>query len=80
MGERGQVTVPKQLRDEFDIHGGDEVIVREAEGRIVIETPVTRDELAEGYRRRAAESEALEDEMAGVSHEADRHLGDGPDW
>lgn len=80
VGERGQVTVPKELREEFDIHGGDEVIVREEDGKIILETPVSRDDLAEGYQRYAAESETLEDEMGSVSREADRHLGDAPDW
>jgi hypothetical protein len=36
--------------------------------------------LAEGYRARADELAALAEEMAAVSHESDRHLGDAPDW
>jgi len=80
VGERGQVTLPKELREKLGIRGGDEVLVHEEDGTITIEKPVTREELAEGYRRRAAEADALAAEMAGVSREADRHLGDVPEW
>lgn len=80
VGERGQVTVPKELRERFGIRGGDEVVVREDEGRIVIETVDRRERLAEGYRRRAAAMADLEDEMAAVSEEADDRLGDRPEW
>lgn len=80
VGERGQVTLPKELREKFDIHGGDEVIIHEEGGKIIIEKPVSRTELAEGYREYAAESEALAEEMTGVTREADQHLGKAPDW
>lgn len=80
VGERGQVTLPKELREKFDIHGGDEVIIHEEDGKIIIEKPVNRAELAEGYRQYAEASEALAEEMAGVSREADRHLSEAPDW
>lgn len=80
VGERGQVTIPKELRERFDIRGGDEVEIHEADGRLVIERPITREDLAEGYRRRAGRARRIAAEMEGVSTEADRHLGDAPDW
>jgi AbrB family looped-hinge helix DNA binding protein len=80
VGERGQVTLPKELRERFDIQGGDEVVVRETDDRIVIEKPVTRADLAEGYRRRAERDERIAEEMARVSREADGHVGDAPEW
>ena len=80
VGERGQVTLPKELRERFDIQGGDEVLVRETDDRIVIEKPVTRADLAEGYRRRAERDERIAEEMVGVSREADDHVGDVPEW
>lgn len=80
VGERGQVTLPKELREKLDIHGGDEVLVHEEDGKITIEKPLSREEVAEGYRRRAAESEALAEEMDSVSREADEYLGDAPEW
>lgn len=80
VGERGQVTIPKSVRERFGIRGGDEVVIHERAGKIVIEKPVTRDELAAGYRRRAERSRHLDEELAGVSREADAGLGDAPDW
>lgn len=80
VGERGQITLPKELREKFDIQGGDEVVVRERDGQITVEKPVTRETLAEGYRKYADESAALEEEMATVSRESNRHLGDVPEW
>ena len=41
VGDRGQVTLPKNLREEFDIDGGDEVEIRKESGKIVIEKPIS---------------------------------------
>lgn len=80
VGERGQVTIPKELRERFGIEGGDDVVIRETEGRIVIERAVTRAELAEGYRRRAERARTLAADLEAVSSEADDQLGDAPEW
>ncbi len=80
VGERGQVTLPKRLRESFDISGGDEVEIREEGGKIVIEKPITRDELAAGYRNRADRDGKLADAFDGTSREATEYLGDAPEW
>lgn len=80
VGERGQVTIPKELRERFGITGGDEVVIHEEGGKLVIERSTTREELAEGYRQRAQQSRDLADEFAGISTEADEHVGDAPKW
>jgi AbrB family looped-hinge helix DNA binding protein len=80
VGDRGQVTIPKALREEFDISGGDKVEIHEESGKIVIEKPVTQEDLAAGYRAQADRLRDLHDEMEGVSQEADEHLGDVPGW
>ena len=80
VGERGQVTLPKELRERFDIHGGDEVVVHEEDRKIVIEKPTTCEDLAEGYRRRSERDREIADAFEGVSREADEYLGDAPDW
>ncbi|MFP8890783.1 AbrB/MazE/SpoVT family DNA-binding domain-containing protein [Natrialbaceae archaeon A-CW2] len=80
VGERGQVTLPKELREEFDIGGGDEVEIRKESGKIIIEKPITREALAAGYRARADRLRELHNEMDGVSQEADEYLGDIPEW
>lgn len=80
VGERGQVTIPKALRDRFGIRGGDEVVIHEERGKLVIEPPVTREDLAEGYRRRAQRDREISAELDGISTEADEQLGDAPGW
>ncbi|MDL0134382.1 AbrB/MazE/SpoVT family DNA-binding domain-containing protein [Halobacterium salinarum] len=80
VGERGQITLPKGFREAYNIRGGDEVVVRDDDGRLVIEKPVTREDLAKGYRQRAERDAALADEFNGVSTEANEELGDAPDW
>jgi AbrB family looped-hinge helix DNA binding protein len=74
------VTIPKELREAFGIEGGDEVVVHEEADRIVIEKPVSREDMAEGYRRRAERDCQLADELDGVSREADAQLDDAPEW
>lgn len=80
VGERGQVTIPQELRERFGLTGGDEVVIREDEGRIVIELPLSREEVAEGYRERASRMREMAAEMSEVSSEADDLLGDAPGW
>jgi AbrB family looped-hinge helix DNA binding protein len=80
VGTRGQVTIPKALRERFGIKGGDDVVIHEEAGKLVIERPVTREELAEGYRQRAQQTRELATELEGVSTEANEHLGDAPEW
>lgn len=80
VGERGQVTIPKHLRDRHGIDGGDEIVFVEEDGRIKIEPPTDPDRLAEGYRKRADAARKLTEEMEGVSSEATAALGDAPDW
>lgn len=80
VGDRGQVTIPKELRERFGLEGGDEVLIREADGRLVIEPPVTEEDLAEGYRTRYRRDIDLARVLDGTSQEADAHLGDAPEW
>ena len=80
VSERGQVTIPKDLRDRIGIRGGDELVVVERGDEIVIEPPTDEERLAEGYRTRADRSRDLAEEMAGASTEANEHLGDAPSW
>jgi AbrB family looped-hinge helix DNA binding protein len=37
VGERGQITIEKAIREELGIHAGDEAVQRVEDGRIVIE-------------------------------------------
>mgnify|MGYP000642798673 CR=1 FL=1 len=80
VGERGQVTIPKELREQLGITGGDEVVVREEDGRVIIERQTVRERLAAGYRERAERDRRIDEEMADVSAEANDDLGDAPEW
>ena len=44
---RGQITIPKPLRDKFQLKPGDEVLISEAGGRIVL-TPKLSDPVSQG--------------------------------
>lgn len=80
VGERGQVTIPKEIRDRRGIEAGDEIEFVEANDEIVIKPPTDNERLAEGYRERAERSRQLAEEMDPASSEATDRLGKAPDW
>lgn len=80
MGDRGQVTIPKDLRERFGIRSGDDVSFVETENGILIVPPVSFQDLARGYQMRGERSVDLLMEMEETSTEADERLGDAPDW
>ena len=80
VGERGQVTIPKELRDRRGIKGGDEIKFVEVNDEIILKPPTDEERLAEGYRKRAERSRELAEEMEEVSAGATGHLGDAPGW
>lgn len=80
VGERGQVTIPKELRERRGIEGGDEVVFVEVDDGIRLKPPTDAERLAEGYRKRAERSRQLSDEMEAASSEATQRLGDAPEW
>lgn len=79
VGDRGQVTIPKELRDSRGIEGGDEIEFVELDNEILIKPPTDTERLAEGYRKRAERSRRLVAEMEEASSEATEHLGDAPE-
>ena len=80
VGDRGQVTIPKELRDRRGIEGGDEIRFVEINDEIIIKPPMDEERLAEGYKKRAARSQQLVEEMEETSTEATERLGDAPEW
>jgi AbrB family looped-hinge helix DNA binding protein len=80
VGDRGQVTIPKEIRDRRGIEGGDEIEFVEVNDEILIKPPTDTERLAEGYRKRAERSRQLAEEMEETSSEATERLGDAPEW
>jgi AbrB family looped-hinge helix DNA binding protein len=80
VGERGQVTIPKELRDRRGIEGGDEVVFVEANDEIIIQPPTDKERLAEGYKKHADRSRQLANELEDASSEATDRLGEAPGW
>ena len=61
VGERGQITVEKAIREEMEIYAGDEAVQRVEDGRLVIEFVPGR------HRRSLAGS--LRDKVKHVPHD-----------
>ena len=75
VGERGQVTIPKDIRDEENIQSGDEVEFYNENGELVIKKKENLEErLKEGYKAMAEKSREISEEMIGVSSEAIEEL------
>ena len=69
VGDRGQVTIPKWIREQESISGGDQVVVKLRDGGIVIRrhTGIDEDELAQTYRKHADRAREINSEWEGVS-------------
>ena len=80
VGERGQVTIPKELRDRYGINSGDEIEFIELNHEIVLKPSTDEERMAEGYQKRADRSRKLVKEMDVASSEANEYLGDAPGW
>ena len=82
VGERGQVTIEKAIREELGVYAGDQAVQRIEDGRVVIEfVPAAHDRsLAGSLRAKAARKpaderwEALRD-AAAAAPDSDRSAG-----
>ncbi|MCJ7450776.1 MAG: AbrB/MazE/SpoVT family DNA-binding domain-containing protein [Candidatus Nanohaloarchaeota archaeon QJJ-9] len=69
VGERGQITLPKKMREELGIAGGDKVVIQEESGRIEVEKKDRKEELVEGYRKTKERDRNISEEMLKASGE-----------
>ncbi len=80
VGERGQITLPKTIREKEKLKSKDKVIVKIENGRIVVEKTMSKKEkerlMIEGYKKMAKLDKELAEEMKYVSQEADARLDD----
>ena len=63
VSSKGQVTIPKRLRDRLSIHEGSVLDFVEASGRMVVERVATDDPVAEVYGLLAAPGRRTDDLM-----------------
>lgn len=80
IGERGQITIPKELRERHGLKRGEEITIRETDDEIVLKPPTDEERLAEGYRKHADRSRTLAEEMENASTEATERLDDTSEW
>ena len=80
VGQRGQITLPKDIRDKEGIHPKDKVIVKIEDDKIVVEktskSKNKKAQMVEGYRNLAALDKAIEEDFSHASAEADGMLDD----
>ncbi len=80
VGDRGQVTIPKAIRDLEGLKPRDKVVIKIEDSKIVIERTLSKREkeklMAEGYKKMASLDREIEEEMKYVSTEADAMLDD----
>jgi len=80
IGERGQITIPKIIREKEGLESKDKVIVKVENDKIVVEKAMSTKEkeklMAEGYKKMAEQDLKIEDEMQHASKEADEMLDD----
>jgi len=80
IGERGQITIPKDIRDREGLKPKDRVIVKIEDNKIVVEKSLSKKEkeklMVEGYKKMAKLDKEIAEEMKYVSKEADAVLDD----
>ena len=70
VGKRGQITIPKEIREKEDIKGGDEVKIIEKDGELVIKKLDDREKLKEAYQKMAEQNREISEEMLNATKEA----------
>jgi len=80
VGERGQITIPKSIREKEGIKKKDKVIVKIEDDKIIVEKQLSKKEkeklMKEYYIKYAKENEELAKEMEIASFESMRSLDD----
>ncbi len=80
VGERGQITIPKIIREKEGIKEKDKVVVKIENEKIVVEKLLTKKKKAalmiEGYKKNAKRDLEIEAEWKHASKEAEGFLDD----
>ncbi len=80
VGERGQITIPKSIREKEGIKEKDKVVVKIENEKIIVEKLLTKKQkvalMIEGYKKTAKRGLEIEDEWKHASKEAEGFLDD----
>ncbi|MFH1246884.1 MAG: AbrB/MazE/SpoVT family DNA-binding domain-containing protein [Candidatus Micrarchaeota archaeon] len=80
VGERGQITIPKAIREKEGLKAQDRVVVKIENDRIVVEKTLSKQAkeklMAEGYKKLAWLDKEIEEEWKYASKEADAMIDD----
>jgi AbrB family looped-hinge helix DNA binding protein len=80
VGERGQITIPKIIRDSANIKYNDKLIVRIDNNQILIEKTTPKEDknklLEKGYKEMAKEDLKTLKAFKNVDKEANKYVGD----
>ena len=80
VGERGQITIPKIIRQIEGIKPNDKLVIKIENEKIVVEKALSKKEkeklMAQGYKEMAKLDLEIEEEWKYVSKEADEMLDD----
>lgn len=73
VSDRGQVTIPKEIREAHGFVSGTDVNIHVENGRVIIEHDDLDDLLAEGYQARKQHTEELNKQWETTSKETDNY-------
>lgn len=80
VGERGQITIPKAIRDLEGLKPRDRVVVKIEDDKIVVGKALSKEEkeklMAEGYKKMYQLDKEIEEEWKYASKEADAMIDD----
>lgn len=80
VGERGQITIPKTIRDLEGLKPRDKIIVKIEDDKIIVEKSFTKKQkeklMVEGYKKMAKLDKEIEEEWKYASKEADAMIDD----
>ncbi len=80
VGERGQITIPKIIRDHANIKYNDKLIIKADNNQILIEKTIPKDEknklLEKGYKEMAKEDLKTLKAFKNIDKDANKYVGD----
>jgi len=80
VGQRGQITIPKEIRDKLNFKEKDKLLVKLKENNLTVEKIHTKKDLEklmiEGYKSLSKINQETLDDFSDVDNETDNSIGD----